>query len=57
MELYQSLYLSLFNSITDALRQMAGQNYGQAKELLVSAQQRAEERYLETKAGGASTLK
>ena len=39
-------YLLLFNAITDALMQMEKQNYGSAKETLISAQQRAEELYL-----------
>ena len=43
---YQKMYTLLFNAITDALMQMEKQNYGAAKEILVSAQQRAEELYL-----------
>lgn len=43
---YQKMYTLLFNAITDALMQMEKQNYGSAKETLISAQQRAEELYL-----------
>ena len=43
---YQKMYTMLFNAITDALIQMEKQNYGSAKETLISAQQRAEELYL-----------
>ena len=51
---YQKMYTLLFNAITDALMQMEKQNYGSAKEILVSAQQRAEELYLSAK--GRRTL-
>ena len=43
---YEKLYHLLFNDITDALEQMGSQNYGDAKELLVAAQQKAEEIYI-----------
>lgn len=43
---YQKMYTLLFNAITDALKQMESQNYGDAKELLVAAQQKAEEIYI-----------
>ena len=39
-------YLFLFNAITDALSQIETQNYGDAKETLISAQQKAEEIYI-----------
>ena len=45
MEDYAKLYHLLFNAITDALEQMNAQNFGSAKETLVSAQQKAEEIY------------
>ncbi len=48
MELYHALYLILFNAITDALDQQELQNFGRAKELLVQAQQIAEQRLIET---------
>lgn len=55
---YQKMYTLLFNAITDALMQMEKQNYGAAKEILVSAQQRAEELYLsaEDESGSAGSL-
>ena len=43
---YKAMYLLLFNAITDALEQMNAQNFGSAKETLVSAQQKAEEIYI-----------
>ena len=46
MEVYQKMYYLLFNAITDALEQMDAQNYGEAKETLISAQQKAEEIYI-----------
>ncbi len=55
---YQKMYTLLFNAITDALMQMEKQNYGSAKETLISAQQRAEELYLsaEDESGSAGSL-
>ena len=43
---YATLYHLLFNTITDALEQMEQQNYGTAKDLLITAQQKAEEIYM-----------
>jgi len=43
---YEKLYHLLFNAITDAVEQMESQNYGDAKELLVATQQKAEEIYI-----------
>ena len=43
---YEKMYHLLFNAITDALMQMEKQNYGSAKETLISAQQEAEEIYM-----------
>ena len=45
---YEKLYHLLFNAITDALEQMDAQNYGEAKETLISAQQKAEEIYIDS---------
>jgi len=44
---YQKAYYLLFNAITDALAAMEQQNFGQARQLLISAQQQAEEIFLE----------
>ena len=44
---YQKLYTLLFNAVTDAVEELEALNVGRAKALLVSAQQQAEERYLE----------
>ena len=45
---YEKLYHLLFNTITDALEQLDAQNYGKAKEALISAQQKAEEIYIDS---------
>ncbi len=46
MENYAKLYHLLFNAITDALEQMESQNYGNAKDMLIAAQQKAEDIYI-----------
>jgi len=43
---YKKLYYKLFNAVTDALEALEQLNVGQAKELLLRAQQEAEELYL-----------
>lgn len=43
---YEKLYHLLFNAITDVLKQMESQNFGTAKETLITAQQEAEELYM-----------
>ena len=43
---YQILYHKLINACTDALNDMENQNFGQAKDRLISAQQEAEDLYL-----------
>ena len=43
---YKKLYHLLFNAITDALEKIEGQNYGDAKDLLIAAQQKAEDIYI-----------
>ena len=49
MENYQKMYSTLFNAITDALAQIENQNYCDAKDILISAQQKAEELYITAK--------
>lgn len=44
--MYQEMYLLLFNAVTDALEEMARQNYGTAAQLLREGQQNCEEIYL-----------
>ena len=46
MSLYKQLYFGLFNAITDALAAMENQNYGTAREILMEAQCKAEEDYI-----------
>ena len=43
---YQTMYLHLFNAMTDAIESISQQNYGTAKELLIHAQQETEELYI-----------
>ena len=43
---YRKLYAMLFNGVTDALKEMEELNFGQAKALLIAAQQAAEEAYM-----------
>ena len=45
---YQKAYSLLFNAITDALEAMEAQNFGQARQALVSAQQQTEELYMDS---------
>ena len=44
---FMAIYFGLFNAITDALAAMEAQNYGAAREILIAAQQKAEDAYLE----------
>ena len=52
MQNYQKLYALLFNAVTDALEEMEKLNFGRAKELLITAQQAAEEAYIGEDSGG-----
>ena len=45
---YQSLYTKLFNAVTEAVEALEQQNFGQAREILVRAQQQTEEAYINT---------
>ena len=47
MDNFPKYYTRLFNGITDALEAMKEQNYIKAQDLLIKAQQDAEEMYLE----------
>lgn len=44
---YRKAYSLLFNAITDALGSIEEQNFGTAREMLMTAQQQAEELYME----------
>lgn len=46
MKLYEKMYYHLFNAVTDALKALEEQNYGQAKSLLEQTQQEGENIYL-----------
>lgn len=43
---YQALYILLFNAATDAIQALEAQNPGQARDILIRAQQEAEELYI-----------
>ena len=47
MEDFPKYYTRLFNGITDALEALGKQNYIKAQDLLIKAQQDAEEMYLD----------
>lgn len=47
MEQLPAYYTHLFNAVTDALSAMEQQNYGKAKDLLIEAQQKSEELWLD----------
>jgi len=44
---FQHLYHILLNASEDAIAQIEQQNYGLAKEILIRAEQQAEEEYLQ----------
>jgi len=43
---YQKLYTTMFNAVTDALTELGHFNLGRARDILRSAQQKAEELYV-----------
>ncbi len=45
---YKAMYLLLFNAVTDALEKMDRQNYAEASALLIAAQHKAEELYMDS---------
>ena len=44
---YQKMYTLLFNAVTDAVESLEAQNYGAARDVLVTAQRAAEELYIQ----------
>ena len=46
--MYQKMYCRMFNAATDALEAMGRQNFGTARDILISAQQSCEEIYMES---------
>lgn len=44
---FEAMYFQLFNAMTGILTQLEQQKYGQAKQLLITAQQQAEQQYLD----------
>ncbi|MBS6749659.1 MAG: hypothetical protein KH339_04160 [Firmicutes bacterium] len=47
VDTFERMYFLLFNSITDALRELESGNSKLAMEMLTEAQQRAEEMYIQ----------
>ncbi len=47
MDVYRAMYLTLFHAATDAVQEIRQRNYGLAEQILIRAQQKAEEQYLE----------
>ena len=45
---FKKMYLHLFSHVSDALDALERQNFGQAKEILIAAQQQAEDEYVES---------
>ena len=44
---YEKMYFLLFNTLSDAIESIERFDYGRARELLITAQQQAEEEYIE----------
>ena len=44
---YKKLYFKLFAAMADAVEDLEQENYGSAKQRLITAQQEAEEEYLD----------
>ena len=44
---HQKMYTTLFNAMTDAIENIEKLNFGEAKELLIQAQQKTEELYID----------
>ena len=44
--MYKKLYFAIFNAATDAIKVLESNDLKKAREILTSAQQRAEEEYL-----------
>jgi hypothetical protein len=51
MNLYKTMYLGLFNAVTDALNALEQGDSKTAREVLILAQQRAEEVYIGAEEG------
>ena len=49
---YKKLYFHLFNAITDALEKLSEQDFDQAREILIRAQQWGESMYIESGKNG-----
>ena len=46
--MYKKMYLRLFNAVSDSLTAMEQMNYGEARRLLMQAQQSCEELFLDS---------
>lgn len=47
MDIYKTMYFTLFNAITNAIGEQAKSNYEMAVKILIAAQQSAEETFIE----------
>ena len=47
MASFETICYGLFNAMTDALAAMEAQNYGVARDILIAAQQKAEDAYMD----------
>ena len=56
MDFYKDLYFQMVRASEQALRALERQDFGTARSILISAQQAAEERYLEQEEAEASGL-
>ena len=52
MEIYKKMYHLMVDASEKAIEAMERQNYGEAKEILINAEQAAEELYVENEAEG-----
>lgn len=43
---FEKMYYQLFNAITDSIEETEKMNFGQAKSILIQAQQKCEEMYI-----------
>lgn len=43
---FQALYFQLFGAVADAVEHLENENYGLARQMLIAAQQQAEEAYI-----------
>ena len=57
MEDYKTMYLHLFNHMTDAIDALETLNFGQAKDILMGAQREAEQLYINGGSGSEANAR